>query len=68
MCMAMMDESGDPGMKLGKGSSDLFTISLVLFPETAVAEACRQRIQELRHELGMKLSGQAASFHFARWT
>lgn len=31
MCLAAMDESGDPGMKLRKGSSQLFTIGLLLF-------------------------------------
>jgi hypothetical protein len=64
MCVAAMDESGDPGMKLGKGSSDLFTVGMVLFQQEAEAEACRARIQTLRVELGMKLSGKKAEFHF----
>ncbi len=64
MCLAMMDESGDTGMKLGQGSSALFTIGMVLFQEEAQANACRARIQALRPELGMKLSGKKSEFHF----
>jgi hypothetical protein len=66
MCFATMDESGDTGLKLGKGSSDLFTIAMVLFAEEAQAAACRTRIQALRPELGMKLSGKAAEFHLGK--
>jgi hypothetical protein len=61
-----MDESGDPGMKLGKGSSDCFTVCLVLFPHEADADSCRSRIQTLRPELEMKLSGKASEFHFTK--
>src|SRR5262245_22360276 len=64
MSIATMDESGDTGLKLGKGSSDFFTIGMVLFQELAVAEACRIRIQELRQTLGMKRSGKGSTFHF----
>lgn len=66
MCLALMDESGDPGMKLSKGSSALFTIGLVLFPEESLAENCRAHIQALRRELGMKLQGKGAEFHFTK--
>jgi hypothetical protein len=66
MCLATMDESGDTGMKLGNGSSSNFTIAMVLFQEVAPAEACRDRIRELRGKLGMKQSGKAAEFHFCR--
>jgi hypothetical protein len=65
MCLALMDESGDPGMKLGKGSSALFTVGLVLFQKHSEADACKARIQALRLELGMKLHGKASEFHFA---
>jgi hypothetical protein len=64
MCLLLMDESGDPGMKLGRGSSNLFTVCLVLFPDEAEAERCRARIQDLRIELGMKPSGKGSEFHF----
>jgi Protein of unknown function (DUF3800) len=64
MCLATMDESGDTGMKLGQGSSALFTIGMVLFQEEAQANACRARIQALRPELGMKRSGKKSEFHF----
>jgi hypothetical protein len=68
MCLALMDESGDAGMKINKGSSALFTIGLVLFQEDSHAEGCRASIQALRPELGMKLHGKAAEFHFASTT
>lgn len=55
-------------MKLSSGSSDCFTICLVLFPDEADAERCRERIQSLRAELGMKLSGKASEFHFCKAT
>jgi Protein of unknown function (DUF3800) len=66
MCLLLMDESGDPGMKLGEGYSDYFTVCLVLFPDEADAELCRARIHSLRAELGMKLSGKASEFHFCK--
>ena len=53
-------------MKLGRGSSDCFTICLVLFPDEAEAERCRECIQALRAELGMKTSGKASEFHFCK--
>src|SRR5260370_22060164 len=66
MCFAAMDESGDTGLKNGKGSADLFTIAMVLFAEEAHADGCRARIQALPPELGMKLSGKATEFHFRK--
>ncbi len=65
MCLALLDESGDHGMKLGAGSSALFTIGLVLFPDATHADACRGRIRKLRVELGMKIHGKASEFHFS---
>jgi len=59
-----MDENGDPGMKLDQGSSSSFTICMVLFKELEQAEACKNKIQQLRQELGMKLSGRESEFHF----
>ena len=44
--------------------SSFFTICIVLFQEDAQATACRNRIQSLRVELGMKLHGKGSEFHF----
>lgn len=46
-----MDESGDPGLKLGCGSSKDFVVTLVVFEENEEAEALDKRISLLRHEL-----------------
>ena len=64
MCLATMDESGDTGLRLGAGSSERFTIGMVLFQEEAEADACKASIRALRRSLGMKLTGKEAEFHF----
>ena len=51
-------------MKLGKGSSALFTIGIAVFHDAAVADACRAGIQTLRRDSGMKLSGVESAFHY----
>jgi len=58
-----IDESGDPGLKIEKGSSRYFTVSLVVFEERDEALACDQRIDLLRKELGWELNSE---FHFKR--
>ena len=58
-----MDESGDTGMKLGNGSSALFTIALVVFQEDVHVNACKQSIQDLRKKLGMPPDGEESEFH-----
>ena len=57
--LVFIDESGDPGMKLGEGSSSYFTVVLVAFEENDEALAADQRIQLLKRELGF-----AANFEF----
>lgn len=46
-----IDESGDTGLKIEKGSSRYFVIALVSFEENEEAVACDQRIQLLKREL-----------------
>jgi hypothetical protein len=49
-------------MPLPGALSSLF--AMVLFAEEDQADDCRARISSLRPELGMKLSGKEAEFHF----
>ena len=59
--LIFIDESGDPGLKLKQGSSQFFTVSLVVFEEHEEATACDQRIELLKRELGWKGTDE---FHF----
>jgi hypothetical protein len=36
--LVFIDESGDPGFKLGQGSSEVFVLAMVIFHDTAEAE------------------------------
>jgi len=58
--LVFVDEAGDSGMAGKPGSSDFFIVSAVLFEDRDEANACDQRIDLLREELG--LSGK--EFHF----
>lgn len=49
--LIFIDESGDPGLKIEKGSSRYFVIALVIFEDQDEALACDQRIRLLRTEL-----------------
>lgn len=59
--LVFIDESGDTGRKINKGSSKYFVIGLVLFEDHSEAMACDQRIELLKHELGKT---SAFEFHF----
>lgn len=59
--LVFVDESGDTGLKLEKGSSKFFTVTLVLFEDNDEALACDQRIQLLKRELGYR---EDCEFHF----
>ncbi len=50
--LVFVDESGDPGLKLGQGSSDCFTVAIVIFADKNVALACNESINGLRATLG----------------
>lgn len=60
--LAFMDESGDAGRKLEKGSSPYFVVSVVTFEEHDEAQACDDRITLLRRELGLR---DDYEFHFS---
>ena len=49
--LVFIDESGDTGRKLDKGSSRYFVIVLITFEDNDEALACDQRIALLRKEL-----------------
>jgi hypothetical protein len=59
--LVFIDESGDSGLKIEKGSSKFFTVALVAFEDHEEAIACDQRISLLRRELGWK---EGSEFHF----
>lgn len=59
--LVFIDESGDSGLKINKGSSRYFTVSLIVFEDNDEATACDQRIDLLRSELGWESNSE---FHF----
>ena len=59
--LVFVDESGDTGLKVEQGSSELFTVVLVVFEENDEAQACDDRITLLRRELGKP---DRFEFHF----
>ena len=59
--LVFIDESGDTGLKLDKGSSRYFVISLILFEEKDEATACDNRIELLKRELRL---GKSSEFKF----
>lgn len=50
--LIFIDDSGDPGFKLGDGSSDYFVISLLIFDDHLEAEKMAVAIKTLRRNLG----------------
>lgn len=49
-----IDDSGDPGFKLAKGSSSHFVIACVMFDDNLDAEEAALRIKKFRRKLGWK--------------
>ncbi len=49
--LVFIDESGDPGFKLDKGSSPFFVASMVIFEDSATALSAQVRLEELQREL-----------------
>ncbi len=49
--LVFIDDSGDPGFKLKKGSSTIFVISCVIFDDELEAEKTAVAIKELRRNL-----------------
>lgn len=61
--LVFIDESGDSGLKIEKGSSRYFTVGLVVFEDKDEALACDQRIMLLKRELNLP---ENFEFHFKR--
>jgi hypothetical protein len=49
--LVLIDESGDPGFKLEKGSTTHFVAAMVVFRDFKQAEACSATIKTLRQQL-----------------
>lgn len=60
--LCFIDESGDPGLKTESGSSQFFTVALIIFQDKEEANLCDARISALRKELSVNASFE---FHFA---
>ncbi|HEV2835512.1 MAG TPA: DUF3800 domain-containing protein [Pyrinomonadaceae bacterium] len=60
--MLFIDESGDPGLKIGLGSSKYFIVALVAFDDRDEAQAADDRIALLRKEQGLS---ENFEFHFS---
>lgn len=50
--LIFIDDSGDPGFKFDKGSSEYFVIASVIFDDELEAEKVAVRIKQLRRDLG----------------
>ena len=61
--LGFFDESGDPGLKIDRGSSRFFVVALVTFDEDAEALRCGRRIDALRGELHLPNDYE---FHFSK--
>ena len=60
--LAFVDESGDAGFKLDRGSSRLFVVAMATFEGAQEAQLCDDRIGLLRTELALPPSFE---FHFS---
>ena len=61
--LVFIDESGDPGRQIHRGSSLYFIVALVTFDDDQDALACDHRIELLKRELGRPPQFE---FHFAK--
>ncbi|MDP6426285.1 MAG: DUF3800 domain-containing protein [Dehalococcoidia bacterium] len=52
--IVFVDDSGDPGFKVGKGSSAVFVVALVIFDDPLDAEETALKIKKLRRTMKLK--------------
>jgi hypothetical protein len=52
--LVFIDESGDPGFKLDKGSTSHFVVAMVIFHDENEVEQCSLAISTLRTKLGFR--------------
>lgn len=61
--LVLIDESGDTGFKLGRGSSTHFVVTAVCFRDRSVAQACNAAIDDYRRTAGLR---ERFEFHFSQ--
>ena len=61
--IVLIDESGDSGFKLGRGSSTHFVVTAVCFRDRNVAQSCEAAITAFRRASGLP---DRFEFHFSR--
>lgn len=61
--LVLIDESGDTGFKLTRGSSSHFVMAMVIFDDEAVAEEASAAIRALREELRVRSEFKFAKSH-----
>lgn len=61
--LVLIDESGDPGFKLVRGSSSHFVIAMVIFDDEGDAEKASAAIRDLRGQLRLKTEFKFAKSH-----
>ena len=49
--LVFIDDSGDPGFKVSKGSTSVFVVGLIIFDDPLVAEETALKIKKMRREL-----------------
>lgn len=52
--LVLIDESGDPGFKIARGSSRVFVVAMVIFDDFEEAERTSATIGQLRQQLNVK--------------
>jgi Protein of unknown function (DUF3800) len=52
--IVFIDEAGDPGFKLGRGSTDVFVVALVAFRDVAASNATQAAIEALARRLKIR--------------
>ncbi|HVC95107.1 MAG TPA: hypothetical protein VND64_15530 [Pirellulales bacterium] len=61
--LVFLDESGDPGMNVERGASELFVVALVTFKGPAEAQRCDDAIAKHRRSIGVP---SGFEFHFSQ--
>lgn len=51
--LVFVDDSGNPGLKLGEGSTRYLVVALVVFEDRREAQAVDNRVTQLRKDLGL---------------
>ncbi len=61
--LVFVDESGDAGFKIGRGSSTHFVVATVCFQDRRIADACDDAIGAFRTRIGLS---DRFEFHFSQ--